>query len=1172
MAWHDKLTDWAWESLQSTLGGSLEHKQRQIRERIKDWNTFDVIADNHDLLRAVRLAWVRAALTLFDAAEKSIGQMSKAAQSEFQSSEISQFLAIVRPKLIVIRNLALDRRIAPSVCSIDRHIQQIILGTGDTPLNQVENSDIQQENSAITQNFAAILAELVQWPIQEIPLLFTQLATRGISNGHHEAKRNFSELVLAAFMEQLTHPEQFPEAGPAFNAEMHRAAQHLLTEILKQIQGIDPKLDEVLSHTRMIPDLQKGMQQCLSGIQAIAQAQDIKSETDSVEAYQTIVAQLDRKEYERVLCYKPNRLETYRAQCIARWSQPRYALDKRFTPLTLLLDQGDEMQGERYQRQAHEFSDLQEVLTRLRQRNERVLVLTGAPGSGKSTLLRRLELDLANAALSSGDPLVPLTLFLSLNEFGYRGHTLPDPMQWITEKWGSITENLPDFPSLLRKPFFLLLDGLNEIPHGGQADYRERLAVWKRFLEKIIRDYPSVWIVFSCRTLDYGSQLTTKEIPRISQVEVVPLSNPQIRSFLQCYAPEQAQSLWNQLESSAQHDLYRSPYYLKLLIAQACQGEIPIGRTQLFTAYILHLLKREVDEHNSRLEVDGLLHPHDRERLLTSMGKIELPNRGQLFTALAQLAFSMQRHRSGDDKSHVRLSYDKALSLLAEASMTDWMQQDALLKTAVDLQILDLPGDDVLFVHQLLQEYFAARHLSVSFNTAATGCVKEGLCQLVKVAWQAQSITPSITALWESLPKSATLPDLPSNGWEETVSLATPLMAQPDEWIHALAEVNLPLAGRCAAQSDVKLSASVRKTLQQQLVARSRDPDADLRARIQAGLALGELGDPRFQCLQGKTDRYLLPPMVAIAGGAYPMGSDEGDEDETPPNHVTLEAFQIGQFPVTNAEFRYFIEAGGYQQENWWQTEAAKRWCRGEGTGDADKNHWRYWRSIFQSDADRLLQVAEEQAWPEQLLRSWQGYCAMPDAEFEAVLDERFPNQQWGEPGFWHDPAFRSPNQPVVGVSWFEAMAYCAWLSAQTGEAYRLLTESEWEAAARGMTGRRYPWGDEFRFDHCNSLESKWRRTTPIGVFPQGDAQAGDDFIADLAGNIWEWTLSAYRRYSDQVTDGRETLHTVDPRVLRGGSWDSSAGGARSACRGRNEPDYRDNYFGFRLALGRNSL
>ena len=164
----------------------------------------------------------------------------------------------------------------------------------------------------------------------------------------------------------------------------------------------------------------------------------------------------------------------------------------------------------------------------------------------------------------------------------------------------------------------------------------------------------------------------------------------------------------------------------------------------------------------------------------------------------------------------------------------------------------------------------------------------------------------------------------------------------------------------------------------------------------------------------------------------------------------------------------------------------------------------------------------------------------------------------------WNDPAYNDALQPVVGVCWHEARAYCAWLSVQTGELWRLPSEAEWEAAASGPEGRRYAWGDDFDASRCNSFESHVRGTTPIGVFPAGDTPQG---LADVSGNVWEWTSTAYEPYPYVADPRREDPERVDARrVVRGGSWGSSRGNARCACRGHFVvPGARSYYLGLRL-------
>ncbi|MCP5245767.1 MAG: SUMF1/EgtB/PvdO family nonheme iron enzyme [Burkholderiales bacterium] len=194
----------------------------------------------------------------------------------------------------------------------------------------------------------------------------------------------------------------------------------------------------------------------------------------------------------------------------------------------------------------------------------------------------------------------------------------------------------------------------------------------------------------------------------------------------------------------------------------------------------------------------------------------------------------------------------------------------------------------------------------------------------------------------------------------------------------------------------------------------------------------------------------------------------------------------------------------------------------------------------------------------------------MTDEAFEAMLGDQWPDQRFIQPYNWNDQKFNVPNQPVVGICWFEARAYCAWLSAQTGQHYRLPSEAEWEAVAGGKAGRRYPWGDAFDATMCNTIETRLRRVTPVGVFPASDtpSSVSEASIADLLGNVWEWTGSHYQAYPYRAGDGREAVDGDSRRVLRGGSWFYSGRSCRSAIRSHLDPSLRYDSDGFRLARG----
>jgi formylglycine-generating enzyme required for sulfatase activity len=240
------------------------------------------------------------------------------------------------------------------------------------------------------------------------------------------------------------------------------------------------------------------------------------------------------------------------------------------------------------------------------------------------------------------------------------------------------------------------------------------------------------------------------------------------------------------------------------------------------------------------------------------------------------------------------------------------------------------------------------------------------------------------------------------------------------------------------------------------------------------------------------------PQLVQVPAGPFLMGSTEAkikqdiqsglDKDfagrEHPQHRLELPAYQIGKYPVTNAEYQVFvIETGRTPPRNW------------DGGN-----------------------------YPEE-----------------------------------------KGDHPVVNLTWHDAMAYCKWLSEKTGIAYTLPSEAEWEKAARGEDGRTYPWGDFFDPKKCNTRESGYGDTTPVGQYsPQGDSPYG---CADVAGSVWEWTRSAPREYPYAPEDGREDPEASGRRVLRGGSWDRNQFSARCTSRYRSSPYSRDHDNGFRVVV-----
>ncbi|HXF67657.1 MAG TPA: SUMF1/EgtB/PvdO family nonheme iron enzyme [Burkholderiales bacterium] len=261
---------------------------------------------------------------------------------------------------------------------------------------------------------------------------------------------------------------------------------------------------------------------------------------------------------------------------------------------------------------------------------------------------------------------------------------------------------------------------------------------------------------------------------------------------------------------------------------------------------------------------------------------------------------------------------------------------------------------------------------------------------------------------------------------------------------------------------------------------------AVLPAALAASLALAAAG-PQAQ-----------PPredMVAIPAGPFVMGSDDGPADERPAHTVSLAAFHVDRYPVTNAQFAAFLNALGTRN------------ARGE----------------------RLYDEHD------------------PDARIHRVR------------GRWTaDPGYG--DHPVVEVTWAGARDYCAWRGA------RLPTEAEWEKAARGTDGRKYPWGNSAPDRSRARYGAGWNETAPVTAHPAGASPYG---VQDMAGNAWEWVASAYRPYPYAAGDGREELAAGPVRGTRGGGHDSPAEEITATQRGRSlsrNPASGHHNIGFRCA------
>jgi formylglycine-generating enzyme len=168
---------------------------------------------------------------------------------------------------------------------------------------------------------------------------------------------------------------------------------------------------------------------------------------------------------------------------------------------------------------------------------------------------------------------------------------------------------------------------------------------------------------------------------------------------------------------------------------------------------------------------------------------------------------------------------------------------------------------------------------------------------------------------------------------------------------------------------------------------------------------------------------------------------------------------------------------------------------------------------------------------------------------------------------FWSNPALNQPEQPVVGISWFEAVQYCEWLSTLTGRKFRLPTEAEWERAARGgKEGLLFPWGDELPQTRPGYAE-RWKD----GPEPVGRGERNAFGLFNMCDNVHEWCADWYSPDYYAISPERNPRgpETGKRRASRGGSWRHHIKISRCAARSSIPPEFQYADYGFRIACDR---
>lgn len=769
------------------------------------------------------------------------------------------------------------------------------------------------------------------------------------------------------------------------------------------------------------------------------------------------------------------------------------------------------------------------------------VVLLGKAGSGKTTVLRLVTAVLAAAdpALAAkrlaltADPL-PVPVLIALREFEHACQTQPARyprdvtglLRFVDDQFRQRHPDCvpPAFVSDLIRAgrAWILLDALDEV-----ADFDHRLAV-RQAIEQLAGAFPGNRLVVTARVAAY-EQANTRLDERFNLAYVRDLTRDQ-------WAPLVGR-LYAGLETDPHFAAKRTAKLLARLDGSPLLRELVKTPLLVWTATLIHYTDRELPEQRAELYaayVEVLL----GERLHEEEG--------------AEAAQQLRDDRWPADDRRLYLTYAAFKTHAGAAAERDpAARRDSLVVV-----------DETTLVQQILTPVMA-ENMMINLNT------RPGQRQAEAEARKFVKVMAERSGLLHAHPEGYTFGDhltlqeflaalylvknlrdqervaflvdhVGQSWWREVVLLmAGSLLKEPRQAQRFLLQElgNLPGAGDAHVyglawagralleipETRVGWHAGARAELAQRLVQVlwQNPPATSVAARLEVGEVLGRLGDPRFSGPGG------LPEFIPLPGGEFWMGSPEEEvarvvketgEDwakrELPRHRVAVDGFALAKYPTTNAMFARFIAADGYQNPAWWEAaKAAGYWEPGQGF-------------------------------------------------------------RWGnQPRYGDDERFNGANQPVVGVSWYEAVAYGRWLTAtlHDGQTYRLPTEAEWEYAARGAAGRRYAWGDEWVPGRANTKEMGLERTTPVGLFPDGATPEG---LMDLTGNVWEWCsdwfdAGEYARRAGQGVRNPPGPPKEDYKVLRGGSWYNEAPVVRCAYRDDLRPDdyVYDNY-GFRVARG----
>ncbi len=778
------------------------------------------------------------------------------------------------------------------------------------------------------------------------------------------------------------------------------------------------------------------------------------------------------------------------------------------------------------------------------------LLVMGDPGSGKSTFVKHLTYMLAQANLAEDrDP------WLAKLEGWTQGARLPVRVElrylavfaaekkiktgnaallfrylrhWLEEMaLEGFAEELLAAIKDEDETLLFLLDGLDEVPTSQRQQIvnmvnhlRSRYG-WHRYL-------------VTCRPYAYVGQPWI--LSGFHETTLAPFSPEQSDRFVENWyrqlaergrftaaeAQRRIDDLQRKIKRRDLREMAERPLLLTVITQlHAFGGKLPDDRTELYADAVDLLLKRW----------EGRA---DQPDIIEQLGDPNL-KMYNLQASLYHVAYQAHRAQQGEEREERTVD-------IGEGDLRQWLQPHLAgdwnraglfvdyIRERAGLLIRH-KTDAYTFPHRTFQEFLAACHLirEPNYPAVAVELVNEDRSQWREVFLLAAGHAARTQGAGQAI---AAVNNLCPRGVEKCDR------SQKNRWLNATlageALLEIGLVGVRQQDAGLAVLERVQDWLRQAL---REDGTLTALERAAAGRVLAKLGDPRAEVLDP-----LQIEWVEISAGPFIMGSDDGYDDEKPQHTLDLGyAFRISRFPVTNAQFQVFVEDGGYQEARYWMEAQAAGWWR---DGKAIRGLYR-WKDESKQEIELF------------------------DTE-EATAPRNF-----GEP-------FNLPNHPVVGITWYEALAFSRWLSEQMetkgllkpGEEATLPSEAEWARAARAAKGRIYPWGEEPDPNWANCKETGLETTSPVGCFPGGSTPSG---VEELSGNVWEWTRSLWGTdwrtpefgYPYDPADGREALDPDEKtrRAVRGASWYNDAKLGRCAVRDWDDPDSWLSGLGFRVVV-----